>query len=95
VIFRPISPFFLALISSFAIWLQSSSIGSKIGGSRGSKGVSEGFLLDFVVGGGFVEALDVLEGFLGVVGGFLGAAEGFLGALEGFEGPEDCTISSK
>jgi hypothetical protein len=45
-------------------------------------------LLDFVVGGGFVETL-------GASGGFLGAADGFLGALESFEGPEDCTISSK
>ena len=91
-IFRPISPFFLALISSFAVWLQSSSIGSKIGGSRASKGVSkgvsEGVLLDFAVGGGFVELEDGLEGFLGTV-------EGFLGALEGFEGPEDYIISSK
>jgi hypothetical protein len=36
----------------------------KIERSRGSKGVSRGFLLDFVLGGGFAEALDVLEGFL-------------------------------
>jgi hypothetical protein len=60
-----------------------------------SKGVSKGVLLDFAVGGGFVDPLDVLEGSLGAVGGFLGIVEGFLGALEGFEGPEDCTISLK
>ena len=60
-----------------------------------SKSVSKGVLLDFVVGGGFIEALDVLEGFLGIVGGFLGVVEGFLGVLEGFEGPEDYIISSK
>jgi hypothetical protein len=53
-----------------------------------SKGVFKCVLLDFAIGGAFVEPLDVLEG-------FLGTAEGFFGALEGFEGPEDCTISSK
>jgi hypothetical protein len=60
----------LALISSSAVWLQSSSIGSKIGGSGGPKVVSEGVFLDFAVGRGFTEALDAFEGFLGAVGAF-------------------------
>jgi hypothetical protein len=69
----------LALISSFAVWLQRSSTRSEIGRFIGdSKG--------FAGGGGFL---------VGSVVGLVGFKECFLRAVEGFEGPEDCAISSK
>ena len=71
--------FFLVLILSFAIWMQRSSIRSKI---KRFVGDSEGFITD----GGFL---------VGFVIGLESFEEGFLGAIEGFKGPEDYAISLK